>query len=184
LKATTPGKNRVKEKHAIRKQIHKQLDYLFEVQKEVYAFRYLRKIHRGEELSRSPSGWPLRFQAAGFHFVPLISKAFELTCGLEILFLRREAPGAIVSGGDIDNRIKTLFDALRIPTAGEINDSPEAGENPFFCLLEDDSLITEVSVSTDRLLKPLQSEEKENDVVLVLNVTVFGWEQLGVIVSG
>jgi hypothetical protein len=36
------------------------------------------------------------------------------------------------------------------------NNTPGEGENPFFCLLEDDNLITKVSVTTDRLLEPLE----------------------------
>ena len=185
LKATTPGKNRVKDKHAIRKQIHKQLSTLFNIQREAYPFRFLRTaVLSGEEGIPSSSDWPIRFQSSGFHFVPLVSRGFELTCGLDILFLRREGPGGLISGGDIDNRIKTLFDALRIPNITEINDSPEPDEDPFFCLLEDDSLITEVRVGTDRLLTPLRDKQKENDVVLVINVSVMGWEQLGVLVDG
>jgi len=39
-------------------------------------------------------------------------------------------------------------------------------------LLEDDSLITKVEVSTDRLLSPLESEEHIHDVHLVIGVTI------------
>lgn len=31
-----------------------------------------------------------------------------------LLFLRPDAPGGVVKDGDIDNRIKTLFDSLKI----------------------------------------------------------------------
>jgi hypothetical protein len=34
---------------------------------------------------------------------------------LNILFLRADIPGKVVQSGDIDNRLKTLFDALRMP---------------------------------------------------------------------
>jgi hypothetical protein len=63
----------------------------------------------------------------------------SLACGLDILFLRRDMPGVplIHSGGDIDNRLKTLFDALKIPeSCAEIeNYTKEADEDPFFVLL-------------------------------------------------
>ena len=40
-----------------------------------------------------------------------------LTCGLKILFLRKEGPGKLIlQGGDIDNRLKTLLDALKMPS--------------------------------------------------------------------
>jgi len=59
------------------------------------------------------------------------------------LTVRRENPGdlipcdLILQGGNIDNRIKTLLDALRIPNdCNEIDSAPEEGEDPFFCLLQ------------------------------------------------
>jgi len=80
--------------------------------------------------------------------------------------------------GDIDNRLKTLFDALRIPEAGEnyhLN-TKEAGETPFFCLLEDDKLITKVSVETDQLLQFVTPDRSVNEVRLVITVTLRPYE--------
>jgi len=37
------------------------------------------------------------------------------------------------------------------------DDKPTEDEKLFFCLLEDDSLVTSVSVSADQLLEPLES---------------------------
>ena len=53
--------------------------------------------------------------------------------------------------GDIDGQIKTLFDALGIPenTEETANATPDKDEQPFFCLLQDDRLVTEVRVTTD-----------------------------------
>jgi hypothetical protein len=84
-------------------------------------------------------------------------------------------PGKIiVAGGDIDNRIKVLFDAFRMPQeCCEIgNNTPELDEEPFYVLLQDDKLITKISVTTDRLLTPLRSDENKNDVHLVIGVKV------------
>jgi len=75
----------------------------------------------------------------------------------------------VSSGGDIDNRIKVLFDGLRVPKYdSELkNLAPEEGENPLFCLLEDDdSLITSIKITTDRLLTPIADEEAIHDVAL------------------
>ena len=66
----------------------------------------------------------------------------SLLCSLNILFLRRDIPGSALSAGDIDNRIKTVIDALRRPRhANELayHATPAADEDPFFRLLEDDS---------------------------------------------
>jgi hypothetical protein len=49
-------------------------------------------------------------------FIPIVSKKIDLQCNLEITFLQRQAPGQLIGdGGDIDNRIKTLLDALAVP---------------------------------------------------------------------
>lgn len=56
---------------------------------------------------------------------------------------------------------------------GELAKHPVgADENPFFVLLEDDSLITKVSVTTDRLLTPQADGEHINDVHLIIGVRV------------
>ncbi|NTU74387.1 hypothetical protein HGB07_09740, partial [Candidatus Roizmanbacteria bacterium] len=91
-----------------------------------------------------------------FRFVPLISQDLHLICELNIVMLRPEPPGLLITqGGDIDNRLKTLFDALRVPkNIGELPKEAAVApdEEPFYCLLEDDNLITSISVRTDRLL--------------------------------
>ena len=58
-------------------------------------------------------------------------------------------------------------------TVAELGGIPlEQDEDPFFCLLEDDNLITSVSVTTDRLLIPQDSNEKLHDVHLIIHATV------------
>jgi len=58
-------------------------------------------------------------------------------------------------------------------TVAELGGIPlEPDEDPFFCLLEDDNLITSVSVTTDRLLIPQDSDEKPHDVHLIIHTTV------------
>jgi|CZKF01.1.fsa_nt_gi hypothetical protein len=110
------------------------------------------------------------FQLNGIGYVPLSFDGLGVACKLDILMLRPEAPGqTLIKGGDIDNRLKTLFDALRMPKVGEVAESPEDGRNPFFCLLEDDSLINHLSVTTDFLL----GEANPNDVRLVITVNMW-----------
>ncbi|MFH1719292.1 MAG: hypothetical protein ABIF19_18215 [Planctomycetota bacterium] len=98
------------------------------------------------------------FELSGFNFRPLISVRMKAIAELDIIMLRPEPPGAIVTqAGDIDNRLKTLLDSLRIPQSENAipkGDSPADSEAPFFCLLEDDNLITKLMISTDRLLQP------------------------------
>jgi hypothetical protein len=117
------------------------------------------------------------FAVKGYNFLPLVASALfdgiDTACALDILFLRRDDPGGLVkSGGDIDNRIKVLFDALKMPKSGEFEPSepPAPDEDPFYCLVQDDGLITEIKVTTDRLLTPLEAGDDVNDVHLIMNV--------------
>src|SRR5262249_46346782 len=107
-----------------------------------------------------------------FHFVPLVMREYNLVCYLEIVMLRNEQPGNVLqSGGDIDNRLKTLFDSLSIPVQpNQIGSAaPQSGEDPFYCLLEDDSLVTGFEIKTERLLElPVNA----NDVRLTITATV------------
>ncbi len=106
-------------------------------------------------------------------FVPLVTDDNYDGCCLDILFLRRDVPGGLVKhGGDIDNRLKVLFDALRMPgETQEIEDSPQrAAENPCFCLLADDKYMDQVSVTTDRLMTPMEHGDAIHDVVLIIHV--------------
>lgn len=104
-----------------------------------------------------------------FRLAPLVAAKLHLIAELDITLLRPEAPGGILTqGGDIDNRLKTLLDALRMPhNIGEIPGTPLSDEDPFFCLLEDDNLVTKLGVATDRLLEPGVTQ---SDVQLFIHV--------------
>ena len=153
-------------KHAIRRKFHPQLKALWNFP----------PLNGNEKWIRAGSGADdglMLTSVAGHSFASLVIPSLKLYAELEIILLRPEQPGGIVvSGGDIDNRLKTLFDALRCPAAQqEIPQQwqPTPDEQPLFCLLEDDRLISRVSVKTDRLLEPgVQS----SDVRLFINVEV------------
>jgi hypothetical protein len=87
-------------------------------------------------------------------YAPLISTALALYAEIEVLMFRSQPRGDVLTdGGDVDNRLKTLLDALRIPR-GPI-EGAASREGLFYCLLEDDSLVTKVSIETDQLLRPV-----------------------------
>ena len=113
----------------------------------------------------------------GFEFVPIVLGDIHGVCDLDILFLRRERPGSLITkheyGGDLDNRLKIFFDALRMPHEDKElpkGTSPSAEEVPFLCLLEDDSLITSFRVETDTLLGNAESSSLQH-VSLIVRVT-------------
>ncbi|WP_156929134.1 hypothetical protein [Bradyrhizobium sp. th.b2] len=88
----------------------------------------------------------------GAWFRPLVRESFALHCGLKIVFLRKESPGKVYQGGDIDGRIKTLVDALTMPQHKEQILEPNAQRDPIYCLLQDDSMVSGLAVESERLL--------------------------------
>jgi hypothetical protein len=178
---------RVKAKHDIRRSLHPQLA-------ELWRQNPFLRAHRDLILPPLESGLPSKslldriadnYRMYGHRFIPLIRASAGASCALDILFLRRDGPGGIVrAGGDIDNRIKVLFDGLRTPDSCRgIPDAPGDGEDPFHCLLDNDYLITEVKITTDRLLTPMTSEEKVHDVELVIHVKSTISESLAAVVK-
>lgn len=167
--------DRLKQMHDIRREMHKQLDELW---KTNFLLKDLRDIRMGFKDDSVPSGTRVNtrleenakmHESFGIRWAPLICNAYGLLCRMEILFLRPESKGGVVhSGGDLDNRIKTLFDALRIPSTKQLPDSLDAKNepSPFFCLLEDDNRIIDFRVIADRLLEPCAPSE----VQLVIKV--------------
>jgi len=188
---------RVKDKHRIRKVFHAQLRELWVkhpsllwqtedllVQKRGADLDGERTMARALPGAADAKPWVEwladNYARCGFRFVPLLRKQNKFVCSLSILFLRRGHPGDILaSGGDIDNRIKVLLDSLKvpgscdeIPSSNGIRPLPDPGENPFYCLLEDDALITSLTITTDRLLTPIENGESANDVELIVHVAV------------
>jgi len=170
LPAAGSSGTRNKEKHEIRKTIHMQLSELW--RRQSILSRYL--VKDGQDGRSAAEKMADKFEMCGFRFLPLMHDYFgSLACGLDILFLRRDQPGDLIRhGGDINNRIKVLFDALRMPQdAQELTEQkPDKGEDPFFCLLQDDKQITEVNITTDRLLIPQTADENIYDVHLIIHV--------------
>ena len=166
-----------KEKQDLRRRFHAQLKCLWE---------QMPLKERHELLEKEPKSGNIGILRLinGYSFAPLVTEKLNLIAELKITLLRPEPPGSIITqGGDIDNRLKTLFDALKVPTEPTAilpGDKPLAGEDPFFCLLEDDNLITKVQVETDRLFDECQST---SEVVLLVHVTTkatrMSWANMG-----
>lgn len=154
------------EKHALRLHFDPQLRELWE---RLPLKRFVEGRDKSALRGLLPSKGELHPDAAaheigGRTFVPLVCGAAYLFAELSILLLRPGAPGDITThGGDLDNRLKNLIDGLRSP-----QNAPEIPENAKFpsdgrlyTVLEDDKLITKLSVETDRLLGSAPNGEVE-----------------------
>jgi hypothetical protein len=85
----------------------------------------------------------------GAWFRPLVRESYALHCGLKILFLRKDHPGKVYYGGDIDGRMKTLLDALAMPQHVEqVLEKASTTLEPIYCLLEDDSFVSGLNIET------------------------------------
>jgi hypothetical protein len=116
------------------------------------------------------------WRSSGFDWVPLVTKEMSLRCSIDILFLRPDMEEKfLVHRGDLDGQLKTIVDALRMPDSpGEAGGAvPQEDETPFFCLLHNDKLVTELRVVTDRLLLlPHKKEVTPTDCLAVIHVRV------------
>jgi hypothetical protein len=109
-------------------------------------------------------------ERGGRKFWPLVRETFALKCNLGITFLRREDAGRVYQGGDLDNRLKTLFDSLSVPPHENQIVKDTSIADPIYCLLEDDALIMGADVHTQRLLA--RSGAGVHDVLLLIEVDV------------
>jgi len=137
-------------KHELRQHFHRQLATLWKQRPLSEQDKLVQPRQEGKYSLLRPMG--------NFKFVPLVSAEMDVVAEISVVLLRPEPPGSLITqGGDIDNRLKTLFDALTMPRhdnslpEGAI---PEDDETPFFCLLEDDNLVVSVGVRTEQLLEP------------------------------
>jgi hypothetical protein len=176
-------------KHALRREFHPQLQQLWAGNKNLheYARQHARHwtIENPDQVGIAKETFTNEqwrqvgiesisetWQLGKYKFVPLVTEELGLRCRLDILFLRPEHPLYVMKGGDLDARVKTIFDALRIPTTLEESGGiePQEDETPFFCLLSDDKLISSLSVSCDDLLVlPKERSVNPNDAFLVVH---------------
>lgn len=157
LKAASQSSTRRAEKNAMRLVFNEQFAQMFPNDE-------LLMRHFG-------AGGLEKYERGIISYWPIVQKSMHMVCDLDILFLRRGVPGRIISSsGDLDNRIKVLFDALRVPTEDEIRGLHDESRG-VVCLLEDDDLITGFRVTSDQLLEP-QTAPHDHEVHLIINVEI------------
>jgi hypothetical protein len=103
------------------------------------------------------------------NYAAVVNSNNHLVAELDILMLRPEEPGSVVTqGGDIDNRLKTLLDALTIPKPDQVVSDKVCIDRINHCLLEDDNLVTGLNVKVDRLL----GSNDPSEVILIIAISV------------
>lgn len=184
--ATGEKPERAKHKFEMRRAFHQQLKNLWEGDEflrttEVYGNSFdwdMDSIIGGTpgERRRLHDVLADQYSMFGWKFIPLAVEGFQVSCSLRILFLCREVAGGIIKYGDIDNRVKTIFDALRMPqNKMEMfgNDTPGPGEDPFYVLLRDDGMITHAEIEADTLWEDPPTEKgRESHARVVIEVTI------------
>ncbi len=182
-----PSGGNAVEKHTIRKSFHPQLRRLWHVnnnlrQLATNSWTPLPQLNgvdlpslptADERLELGLAAIGKKWNRAGYNLVPLVTPDMALRCSVDIVFLRPEDDRGILKNGDIDNKLKTLFDALRMPeSAAETGNAvPDADDDPLFVLLQDDGLISEVKVATDQLLMlPNERRIRSDDAHVIIHV--------------
>ena len=199
LQGASKQDTRATHKHDIRRKLHPQLRRLWQTNSAIHWMSEIIGVHHilanatrypgstepftpggaaAEVASRRRRGAAIDFLGEkwsrnGYQFIPLVTEELCLRCSIEVLLLRPDSPHFIMKSGDLDSKVKTIFDALRMPNsldeAGGIG--PQGDETPFYCLLQDDKLVSEVSVITDELLVlPENRDVNANDAFLVIKV--------------
>ena len=167
------GKPKGARKHAIRREFHKQLKRLWEVNPLLANWSV-----KVDQWTHVPAQDWIQAQVPhldGFRFVPLVTSALCVECALEFFVMRPTNTIGRVS--DIDNQIKVLVDALKMPRfRDDVGDNaePDVSERPFYVLIEDDRLVVKVSSINDELLQPVRGSESidPSDVRVMLNVYI------------
>jgi len=189
-------KTRAPHKHMIRRSFHPQLRRLWKTKyglrtmAEQIGFQHLNDLiqitgrpidiadgeQRSNQLREAAfSHLANKWERARYGFIPLVTPDLSLSCSIDMLMLRPEETRMVMNAGDLDARVKTVFDALRIPDNLEEagGQGPQDDETPFFCLLSDDKLVSEIRVRADELLAlPGDREPKPNDVYLQIHVRI------------
>ncbi len=158
-----PPNANTQEKWRIRRTLEPQLRCLWETPP-------LNELAKYQDPDYLPNDCYVGHSLSGLEYVPLISDKLSLRAELDIFLLSASLPGGLINkSGDIDNRLKTLFDALSVPVnPQQVPPSPATEpDNRVFCLLENDRLITRVEVSNDKLLT---EKESSREALVIIRV--------------
>jgi hypothetical protein len=154
------------EKHEIRLEFHKQLNLLWTLAPLKFHTDW-KQIRENKELN-SKIGLN--------NYVFLVSSNLNMYVELNINFLIPRK----TSFQDIDNKLKTLCDALHLPDKNTEASKPRYDIQPILCLLEDDNLIYKLNADTEYLLEnTFENNDRtifknEHDMITIIGVKIRG----------
>jgi|ERR1035437_261645 hypothetical protein len=183
IKGKINSNGTAKEKHDLRLDFHHQLKLLWELD--------WWKKRRGEK--KSKENWKEKIKknqlyknGFGKHFICLVRSKMSTYVELNINFYVPKN----TSFCDIDNKLKTICDALQFPTKTIKNWNQKGDEDPLICLLENDKLIYKLNADTDFILneqffddrvgrKKKNRNKIRNNMLCVINVKIKGNKFIG-----
>lgn len=159
----------VQRKHEIRRAFHPQLKRLWQVN-----FLLANWVFPQGQYDSIKAIDRLKAKIEDFEFIPLVTKSLCVECALDFRVLRPTDQAGHIS--DIDNQVKIISDALKIPRVGDIKDgglSPGSNEKPFFVLVQDDGLVTKISSINDELLAPICGKDTIDSTDVRVSIDVY-----------
>jgi len=158
-----PPNANTQEKWRIRRELEPQLRHLWKTPP-------LEGMAKYTDPNYEPNNLYVGHSMGNLEYVPLITDKLNLRAELDVFILSASLPGGLINrSGDIDNRLKTLFDALSVPAnPQQVPPSPSSEpDNRVFCLLADDRLVTRVEVSNDKFLS---EPENSREALVIIRV--------------
>lgn len=165
LLPSSGNKSQSKPKHIIRRYFHQQLRNVWlkkhplkarsGLQEPAHKQSHVGMIWSGAETDRDE----LIETVNGKRYLAIVTDNLSLSCKLEILVLSMGTN--VMEIGDLDGRVKTIVDALKMPRG---NDYCEGDENPLYCLMDNDKVISDLRVTADLLLSPAEQVIERTNV--------------------
>ena len=131
-----------------------------------------------ERLGKTVDGRYYFHEVNGVRFVPLVTAWRYLRCDVHVRIYRYEGAknvrgGVLDLNGDIDSKAKSLLDALRMPTDSSDGRSVTPHDGLFFCVLEDDRLVTKLTIETKEKLGKRPAKDKLAEVEAFVDVRIY-----------
>jgi len=160
-KGVIPGNSRKQsDVWTIRKSFDKQLRKL----KLAEPFNYVEKLSNPNP---DPSSSYIGFDVGNSTYIPFITEKMKTRCSLYIrVFRGLRQYNPVLGNVDLDNRIKTLIDALRAPQ--QVGESKGNDGYVRYVLLQDDALIDGITVKSDHYL----AEDSDNVVLAIITADI------------